>query len=111
MMALTWYILGLLTTASVVFIVKLSKKYVLNWIAYSGYGMGIFLILFSIAWAVGAVLEGVPRAGSMGMLFFGLPGIISLTLTLRYITEKLKKRATFSSSDPVQIGWNPEDGL
>ncbi len=101
MMALTWYILGLFTTASVIFIVKLSKKYVLNWIAYSGYGMGIFLILFSIAWAVGAVLEGVPRAGSMGMLFFGLPGIISLTLTLRYITEKLKKHATFSSSAPI----------
>ena len=101
MMGLTWYILGLLTTASVIFIVKLSKKYVLNWIAYSGYGMGVFLILFSIAWAVGAVLEGVPRAGSMGMLLFGLPGIISLTLTLRYITEKLKKRATFSSSAPI----------
>ncbi len=101
MMALTWYILGLFTTASVIFIVKLSKKYVLNWIAYSGYGMGVFLILFSIAWAVGAVLEGVPRAGSMGMLLFGLPGIISLTLTLRYITEKLKKRATFSSSAPI----------
>ena len=101
MMGLTWYILGLLTTASVIFILKLSKKYVLNWIAYSGYGMGVFLILFSIAWAVGAVLEGVPRAGSMGMLLFGLPGIIFLTMTLRYITEKLKKRALFSSAAPL----------
>lgn len=100
MMDLTWYILGLLTTASVIYILKLSKKYALNWIAYSGYGMGIFLILFSVAWSVGAVLEGVPRAGSMGMLLFGLPGIIFLTITLRYVFEKLKKRAvTFKTAD------------
>jgi len=100
MMDLTWYILGLLTTASVIYILKLSKQYALNWIAYSGYGMGIFLILFSVAWSVGAVLEGVPRAGSMGMLLFGLPGIIFLTITLRYVFEKLKKRAvTFKTAD------------
>lgn len=103
MMGLTWYILGLLTTASVIFILKLSKKYVLNWIAYSGYGMGVFLILFSIAWSVGAVLEGVPRAGSMGMLLFGLPGIIFLTLSLRYITDKLKKRSIFSQPTASQM--------
>jgi Na+-translocating ferredoxin:NAD+ oxidoreductase RnfG subunit len=103
MMGLTWSILGLLTTASVIFILKLSKKYVLNWIAYSGYGMGIFLILFSIAWSVGAVLEGVPRAGSMGMLLFGLPGIIFLTLSLRYITDKLKKRSIFSQPTASQM--------
>ena len=96
MMGLTWYILGLLTVASVIFILKLSKKYMLNWIAWSGYGLGVSLVLFSIAWSVGAVLEGVPRAGSMGMLLFGLPGIIFLTMTLRYITDKLKKQAVFS---------------
>ena len=100
MMGLTWYILGLLTTASVIYILKLSKKYVLNWIVYLGYGMGVFLILFSIAWSVGAVLEGVPRAGSMGMLLFGLPGIIFLTITLRYVFEKLEKRViAFKTAD------------
>ena len=101
MMGLTWYILGLLTVASGLFILKLSKKYMLNWIAWSGYGLGVSLVLFSIAWSVGAVLEGVPRAGSMGMLLFGLPGIIFLTMTLRYITDKLKKQAVFSESAPV----------
>ena len=104
MMGLTWYILGLLTVASVIFILKLSKKYVLNWIAWSGYGLGVSLVLFSIAWSVGAVLEGVPRAGSMGMLLFGLPGIILLTLSLRYITDKLKKRSVFNWIWRIVVG-------
>lgn len=92
-MGLTWYVLGLLTTASIIFLWKFSKQYVFNWLAWSCYGLGVILVLFSIAWSVGAVLEGVPRAGSMGMLLFGLPGIVLLTLTLRYTTSKLAKRA------------------
>ena len=45
-----------------------------------------FSIFFGIAWAVGAVLEGVPRAASMGLLMFGLGGIVILTVTIRFIT-------------------------
>jgi hypothetical protein len=37
---------------------------------------------------VGAVLEGVPRAGSMGLLLFGLSGIVILTLTGKFITSQ-----------------------
>lgn len=101
-MDLTWFILGLFTTGSIIYILKLSKQFKLNWIAYTGYGFGIFLILFSIAWSVGAVLEGVPRAGSMGMLVFGLPGIIVLTLALRYIRTKLKKEIVNSNASKIE---------
>jgi Na+-translocating ferredoxin:NAD+ oxidoreductase RnfG subunit len=91
MMSLTWYCLGLLTTASAIFLWKFSKQYRLNWLSWSGLILGIVLIFFSIAWSVGAVLEGVPRAGSMGLLLFGLSGIVILTFTLRYIFAKGEK--------------------
>jgi hypothetical protein len=88
MMGLTWFILGFLSAGSVIFYRELSKRYRLNWILFCSYGAGVVLVLFSIAWSVGAVLEGVPRAGSMGMLLFGLPGIVVLTLTLRNIFNR-----------------------
>ena len=88
MMDLTWYVLGTLTGAIAYFLYELSRKRTLNWLSWSGLIVGSFLILFSIAWSVGAVLEGVPRAGSMGLLLFGLSGIVILTLTGRFITSQ-----------------------
>ena len=88
MMDLTWYILGALTCAIFYGLYELSKKQRLSWIHWSSLIFGAVLVLFSIAWSVGAVLEGVPRAGSMGMLLFGLPGIILITLSLRLILTR-----------------------
>jgi len=62
----------------------------MNWLSWSGLVLGIVMILFSIAWAVGSVLEGVPRAASMGLLLFGLSGIVILTVTARYMATKLR---------------------
>ena len=88
MMDLTWYVLGALTGVIAYFLYELSRKMTLNWLSWSGLIVGCFLILFSIAWSVGAVLEGVPRAGSMGLLLFGLSGIVILTLTGKFITSQ-----------------------
>jgi hypothetical protein len=85
MMSLTWYVLGALAAGAAYALWEYSKKNSLNWISWSGMSLGIVLVLFSIAWAVGAVLEGVPRAASMGLLLFGLSGIVVLTITGRYI--------------------------
>jgi hypothetical protein len=90
-MGFTWYFLGLLTTGSGIFLLHFSKRYQLNWLSWSGLTLGIVLILFSIAWAVGSVLEGVPRAASMGLLLFGLSGIVILTLAFRYTSTKRPK--------------------
>jgi hypothetical protein len=87
MMAFTWYILGILTVGSGYFLYEYSKKHRLHWFFWTGLGIGIFTIFFSVAWAVGAVLEGVPRAASMGLLMFGLGGIVILTVTIRFITR------------------------
>jgi hypothetical protein len=88
MMDLTWYVLGALTGVIAYFLYELSRKITLNWLSWSGLIVGSFLILFSIAWSVGAVLEGVPRAGSMGLLLFGLSGIVILTFTGRFIVSQ-----------------------
>ena len=88
MMDLTWYILGVLTGAVAYSLYLISKKKTLNWLLWSGLISGSALILFSIAWAVGSVLEGVPRAASMGLLLFGLSGVVILTLTGRKIISQ-----------------------
>ncbi len=88
MMDLTWYLLGALSCAIVYGLYELSQKQRLTWVDWTGLILGTFLILFAVAWSVGAVLEGVPRAGSMGMLLFGLPGIVLTTLSLRIITGR-----------------------
>ena len=108
-MDFTWYILGMLTGASAMLLWKLSKQYRLNQLAWSGLTVGIFLILFSIAWSVGAVLEGVPRAASMGLLLFGLSGIVLLTATYKYIDAKLAKIAVVDVTlKPVDEKISPE---
>ncbi len=90
MMDLTWYILGVLSAFLGYLMYEYSLKQTLNWISWSGLISGVVLVLFSVAWGVGAVLEGVPRAASMGLLLFGLSGIILLTMTGRYITAEGK---------------------
>ncbi len=90
-MGFTWYFLGLLTTGAAIFLLHFSKRYQLNWLSWSGLTLGIVLILFSIAWAVGSVLEGVPRAASMGLLLFCFSGIVILTLAFRYTSTRRPK--------------------
>ena len=88
MMDFTWYILGVLTGTVAYSLYLVSRRNTLNWLSWSGLIAGSALILFSIAWAVGSVLEGVPRAASMGLLLFGLSGVVILTLTGRKIISR-----------------------
>jgi hypothetical protein len=43
------------------------------------------------------VLEGVPRAASMGILLFGLSGVIILTLTARMLASRKPNRGDRAS--------------
>lgn len=99
MMDLCWTILGVLTGISAIFLWKLSKRYQWNPLFWPGLILGLVLMLFSIAWATGAVLEGVPRSASMGLLLFGFTGIILTTICLKKIL-----------SNPIENGL-PKDGV
>ena len=91
MMDFAWYILGALTGAVVYALYLISRKNTVDWLSWCGLIAGSALILISIAWAVGSVLEGVPQAASMGILLFGLSGVIILALTARMITSQKGK--------------------
>ncbi len=88
MMGFTWFTLGFISIVSAYFLLEYKKKYNWNSLIIIGFISGLGTILFSIAWAVGAVLEGVPRSASMGLLVFGLGGIIILSVTFRFCVEK-----------------------
>ena len=90
MMGLAWYILGVLTIFSMYVLYEYAKQRHLHWMTITGLASGVFSILFSVAWAAGSVLEGVPRAASMGLLLFGLGGVVILAATLKFITVRHK---------------------
>ena len=103
MMELMWFCVGILTAIAGIGIVTISRQYRFNLIAWGGLGTGAFLILFTIAWSVGSVLEGVPRAASMGVVFFAMPGIILLTAVWKYIQAKLPRVSIVQVSDTAAI--------
>ena len=80
-----FFSLGVITTLAVVGMIYLSKNYRLNWKMYTMSVLGIFLGIFAIAWSVSSVLEGEPRAASMGMVVFGLPALAFLGLFRRLL--------------------------
>ncbi len=86
-MELMWYCVGILAGFSVYLLFRLSKVYQLDRIAWPGLILGIFLLLFTIAWSTGSILEGVPRAAAMGVVFFGLPGVLLLIFSARWIAR------------------------
>lgn len=84
---LLFFMLGVITTLCIIGFIKLYKTYQLDWKSWITLILGILLAVFAIAWAISSVLEGEPRAASMGMVFFGIPGIIILLLGRRFIVK------------------------
>lgn len=82
-----FFVLGVLTTLGVVGLIFLGRSYQLDWKAWSSLGLGALLLIFALAWSVSSVLEGEPRAASMGMVFFGMPGIIFGLLGRRFVLQ------------------------
>lgn len=83
-----FFLLGVLTTLGISTVVFYNRKFKFNIGAWASIGMGLFLFIFSIAWSISSILEGEPRASSMGMLVFGIPSIILLILGRRLALSK-----------------------
>lgn len=92
-MGLMWFTVGLLAGLCVLAALELNKRFVVDWIGWSGLATGWFLLLFCIAWSTASVFEGVPRAASMGLLMFGGAGLIVLILTWRLFIQKATRSA------------------
>jgi multisubunit Na+/H+ antiporter MnhC subunit len=93
MMELMWYVVGILAGLAGYLVYKLSRKYTLGIVGLGGLATGLFLLLFTIAWVVGSVLEGVPRAASMGLVFFAMPGIVILTFIVKRFLKPLYRKS------------------
>ena len=82
-----FFMLGVVATLSAVGLIILNKTYPLDWKSWLSLIVGIFLLVFAVAWSLSSVMEGEPRAASMGMVFFGIPGIILLLLGRRFVVK------------------------
>jgi len=83
-----FFTLGVISTLSLIAMVKWNKIYKFDWKAWFLLGLGFFLMIFCLAWSVSSVLEGEPRAASMGMVVFGLPSLVLLALARRVVLKK-----------------------
>lgn len=83
-----FYLLGILTTLFVMGLLKYNKQLKFNALGWSLLGMGGFLFIFCIAWSVSSVLEGVPRAASMGLVVFGIPSLLFLLFGRKVALKK-----------------------
>jgi len=83
-----FFALGVISTLVVLGIRTWNKQYQFENKVWPVIIFGFFMLLFCIAWSVSSVLEGEPRAASMGMLVFGLPALMLLALSRRWILKK-----------------------
>ena len=89
--AILFFSLGFLTATSIVICYKLYEIYQMKWLSWTLLILGISVLMFGIAWSISSVLEGVPRSGSMGMLFFGGLGLVCLAFARRFILKDGKR--------------------
>lgn len=91
MMMITFYIVGLLAAGSAWWLIRLAQQHQIKPVLLAGMAAGIAMILFCLAWGMGSVLEGVPRAAAMGVVFFGFPGVVLVSLIGRRVTGSIKQ--------------------
>lgn len=85
-----FFLLGFMTALIIVGLYTWNKVYHFKWNDWVLTILGFLLIVFAIAWSVSSIQEGEPRAASMGMVFFAIPGLIVLTLARRMILKRAK---------------------
>ena len=80
-----FFFLGMLTAAGMGGMAFLKLKYAANGRCLALAGLALFLIIFTLAWSVSSIIENEHQAANMGLLFFGLPGILCLALALKQL--------------------------
>ena len=83
-----FFFLGVFATCSVWAILYFKQKYCANIQDIVPLASGLFLLLFTLAWSVSSVLENEHQAANMGLLFFGLPAILLVSMAWK----KLRKQ-------------------
>jgi hypothetical protein len=93
MMALMWFSIGLVVGLSTFVAKEVHGRFEIDWRGWAGLVLGLFMVLFCIAWSVAASAEGEPRAASMGLIVFGAPGVAVLALSTRIFVLPAERRS------------------
>lgn len=80
-----FFMLGVFTTLTGLAFYFIKKNYIMNWKSWLLLSTTAFLLLFAVSWSWSSFIEGEPQSGSMGMLLFGLSGLILGSLTWKLI--------------------------
>jgi NosR/NirI family nitrous oxide reductase transcriptional regulator len=91
---LVWLAIGILLGISAYLYVRLHRRRIVDWKGWGGLLAGESLVLFCVAWSAASLGEGEPRAASMGLIFFGGAGVLTLVLTWRLFLSKAPLRET-----------------
>ena len=83
-----WFLMGVIFTLAVQAFAYLSIKVKLPWYAWAIKITGAVMILFGIGWSGASFFEGIAQSGSMGLVFFCLPGVILIILSWRWFAPK-----------------------
>lgn len=88
-----FFILGVMTVLFIKGIVFIVKRYPFRWYASLVAGLGAFLVIFSVAWAVSSIIEGETRSAGIGILVFGVQALICFGLTRQMVVREMKLAA------------------
>lgn len=83
-----WFCMGIVFTLCVLSLAYLSITVKMPWYGWGSMITGAVAILFGIGWAGASFMEGIPQSGSMGLIFFSLPGLLMIILTWRKLVAK-----------------------
>ncbi len=96
-MGLMWFVEGMLVVLAGFAMWTLSRHYPIDWKAWVGMIVGSLLVLFALAWTAASFAEGEPQSGAMGILVFGVGGLIVFALTWRLAIQPAMNRASSRS--------------
>ncbi len=82
---------GALIVAFAWILTWLRKKYAIRWPALVVAFLGCFQVLFAFQWAVSSILERETQAANMGLLLFGLPGLLLLGIAGKLVRKGAKE--------------------
>ncbi|MDD1783484.1 tetrachloroethene dehalogenase [Enterovibrio sp. ZSDZ35] len=93
MIGLMWYLMGMMTVGAAWWYAEIKKRYDITVLANLGL-VAVFVILWvCIGWSWASFAEGEPQSGAMGLVCFGLPGVILLNLVWKRLIVPTRKTA------------------
>ncbi|WP_299796798.1 tetrachloroethene dehalogenase [uncultured Shewanella sp.] len=83
MIWLQWYLMGMMTLAAFIGYRELEKHFRLDWKANLGLLAAFCSYWLCFGWSWASFVEGETQSGAMGLIMFGLSGVIFTAITWR----------------------------